>query len=107
MFTHVPNYPQIEKIETGITGFDLISAGGLPKGRTTLVSGTAGSAKTVFAVQFLAEGIQRSNEAGIFVTFEESTTSTLTLTPLVPLKPNTRGLVTDCALPINTLDALK
>ena len=72
MFTHVPNYPQIEKIETGITGFDLISSGGLPKGRTTLVSGTAGSAKTVFAVQFLAEGIKRSGDAGIFVTFEES-----------------------------------
>ncbi|MDP1526811.1 MAG: circadian clock protein KaiC [Rhodocyclaceae bacterium] len=71
MFTHVPNYPQIEKIETGIIGFDLISSGGLPKGRTTLVSGTAGSAKTLFAVQFLAEGIQRSGDAGIFVTFEE------------------------------------
>jgi predicted ATP-dependent serine protease len=42
MFTHVPNYPQIEKIETGIGGFDLISSGGLPKGRTTLVSGAAG-----------------------------------------------------------------
>jgi circadian clock protein KaiC len=72
MFTHVPNYPQIEKVETGIIGFDLISNGGLPKGRTTLVSGTAGSAKTLFAVQFLAEGIQRSGDAGIFVTFEES-----------------------------------
>lgn len=72
MFSHVPHYPQIEKIETGIAGFDLISNGGLPKGRTTLVSGTAGSAKTLFAVQFLAEGILRSGEAGIFVTFEEA-----------------------------------
>lgn len=71
MFSHIPNYPQIEKIETGIAGFDLISNGGLPKGRTTLVSGTAGSAKTLFAVQFLAEGIQRNGDAGIFVTFEE------------------------------------
>lgn len=72
MFSHVQNYPQIEKIETGISGFDLISNGGLPRGRTTLVSGTAGSAKTLFAVQFLAEGIRRSGEAGIFVTFEEA-----------------------------------
>ena len=72
MFTRTQNYPQIEKTETGITGFDLISNGGLPKGRTTLVSGTAGSAKTLFAVQFLAEGIRRSGEAGIFVTFEEA-----------------------------------
>ena len=57
---------------TGIPGFDLISEGGLPRGRTTLVSGTAGSAKTVFAVQFLARGIVEDNEAGVFVTFEES-----------------------------------
>lgn len=61
----------IEKIPTGIPGLDLITEGGLPKGRTTLVSGTAGSAKTVFAVQFLAEGI-KADEPGVFVTFEES-----------------------------------
>ena len=47
-------YPDIEKLETHISGFDLISCGGLPKGRTTLVAGTSGSAKTVFAAQFLA-----------------------------------------------------
>jgi len=62
----------IEKIETKIPGFDLISNGGLPKGRTTLLSGTAGSAKTVFGVQFLAEGIIQADEHGVFVTFEES-----------------------------------
>ncbi len=61
----------IPKLETGIPGFDNITYGGLPKGRTTLISGTAGSAKTVFAVQFLAEGIQRVEEPGVFVTFEE------------------------------------
>ncbi len=62
----------IEKIETGISGFDLISYGGLPKDRVTLVSGSAGSAKTVFATQFLAEGIQKFDQCGVFVTFEES-----------------------------------
>jgi len=61
----------IEKLPTGISGFDHISQGGLPKNRTTLVSGTAGSAKTVFAAQFLAEGIMQFNESGVFVTFEE------------------------------------
>jgi circadian clock protein KaiC len=61
----------IAKLETGIPGFDSIAYGGLPKGRTTLISGTAGSAKTVFAVQFLAEGIQGVDESGVFVTFEE------------------------------------
>lgn len=62
---------QIEKLETGIPGFDHISSGGLPKYRTTLVAGTAGSAKTVFAAQFLVEGIKRG-ELGVFVTFEET-----------------------------------
>jgi circadian clock protein KaiC len=65
-------YVPIEKLATGIKGFDLISDGGLPKGRTTLVSGTAGSGKTIFAAQFLAEGIQQTGEPGVFVTFEES-----------------------------------
>jgi circadian clock protein KaiC len=63
---------KIEKIVTHIRGFDHISMGGLPKGRTTLVSGTAGSSKTVFATQFLLMGIQKSNENGVFITFEES-----------------------------------
>lgn len=63
---------QIEKLPTGIEGFDLVSMGGLPKGRTTLIAGSAGSAKTVMAAQFLAEGILQRGEAGVFVTFEES-----------------------------------
>ena len=61
----------VEKLETGIPGFEHVSVGGLPKGRTCLLSGTAGSSKTVFAVQFLVEGIRRG-EGGVFVTFEES-----------------------------------
>lgn len=61
----------IEKLATNIPGFDHISCGGLPKHRTTLVSGTSGSGKTVFAAQFLAEGITKSGCGGVFVTFEE------------------------------------
>jgi circadian clock protein KaiC len=64
--------PAIEKLETRIDGFDHIAVGGLPKGRTTLFAGTSGSAKTVFATQFLAEGIKKFDEGGVFVTFEES-----------------------------------
>ncbi len=62
----------IEKLKTGIEGFDLISNGGLSKDRTTLVAGTSGSAKTVFSCQFLAAGVQDMDEHGVFVTFEES-----------------------------------
>jgi len=63
---------RIEKLKTGIGGLDAIADGGLPKGRTTLVSAMAGSSKTVFSVQFLAEGIEQFAEPGVFVTPEES-----------------------------------
>jgi len=62
----------ISKLETYIPGFDFIAGGGLPEGRSTLVSGTSGSAKTVLATQFLAEGIAKAEESGVFVTFEET-----------------------------------
>ena len=62
----------VQKLSTGISSFDVIAKGGLPKHRTTLVSGTAGSGKTIFAMQFLAAGILEAGEAGVFVTFEES-----------------------------------
>jgi circadian clock protein KaiC len=62
----------VEKLRTGIPGFDLIAEGGLPKGRATLIAGTAGSAKTVFATQFLVAGIHDSGAPGVFVTFEDS-----------------------------------
>jgi circadian clock protein KaiC len=60
------------KALTGITGFDDITAGGLPRGRTTLLLGGPGSGKTIFAAQFLVHGAQHGNEPGIFVAFEES-----------------------------------
>jgi circadian clock protein KaiC len=62
----------IDKVPTGISSFDVVAKGGLPRRRTTLVSGTAGSGKTVFAMQFLVAGIRESGESGVFVTFEES-----------------------------------
>src|SRR5439155_25167888 len=62
----------VQKLATGITSFDFIAKGGLPRNRTTLLSGTAGSGKTVFAMQFLAAGIRDADEHGVFVTFEES-----------------------------------
>lgn len=69
--TDTGDEPRVQKLATGIPSFDLIAKGGLPEGRTTLLSGTAGSGKTVFAVQFLAAGIS-AGQTGVFVTFEES-----------------------------------
>ena len=62
----------VKKIKTMIEGFDDISHGGMPVGRTTLVSGTSGTGKTLFAIQFVYNGITYFDESGVFVTFEES-----------------------------------
>ncbi len=62
----------IERIKTGIEGFEEISHGGLPKNRLTLISGTPGSGKTIFSTQFLVKGITKNDVPGIFVTFEET-----------------------------------
>jgi circadian clock protein KaiC len=66
------NGKRLVKRITGIPGFDVVAEGGLPVQRTTLVTGTAGSAKTVFAVQFLVAGMEIADEKGVFVAFEES-----------------------------------
>jgi circadian clock protein KaiC len=64
--------PRLEKAPTGITGFDQISGGGLPRGRATLVSGGAGSGKTLFGLEFLVRGAQEFGEPGALLSFEES-----------------------------------
>lgn len=61
----------LQKIATDMAGFDEIAHGGIPKGRTTLLAGTSGSGKTIFAMQFLIGGVEKG-EAGVFVTFEET-----------------------------------
>jgi circadian clock protein KaiC len=58
------------KLPTGIEGFDAITGGGLPRGRTTLVMGEPGAGKTIFALQALAHQA-RVGVPGIFVAFEE------------------------------------
>lgn len=68
----------VRKIRTMIEGFDEISHGGMPIGRTTLASGTSGTGKTLLAVQFIYNGIKSFGESGIFVTFEESPTDIIT-----------------------------
>ena len=60
----------LRKLPTGIDGFDHVSMGGLPARRATVVAGQAGSTKTIFAAQFLAEGV-RLGQPGVFVTLEE------------------------------------
>jgi len=62
----------MEKIFTGIEGFDDITRGGLPMGRTTLLMGGPGSGKTVLALQILVNAATHHGTPGIFVAFEEN-----------------------------------
>lgn len=72
----------LERVKTGVNAFDELVMGGLPRARTTVVGGTPGSGKTVFATQFLANGITTHGENGVLVTFEE---------PPADIEANMRG----------------
>ena len=62
----------LPKIPTGIQGLDEVTGGGLPKGRTTLVCGGAGSGKSLLAMEFLVHGAVRYGEPGVCMDFEET-----------------------------------
>ena len=64
--------PTLPKTPTGIEGLDEITGGGLPAGRPTLVSGSAGCGKTMLAVEFLVRGATQFDEPGVFMMFEEN-----------------------------------
>src|SRR3990172_779840 len=61
----------LPKAASGIRGLDEITGGGLPRGRPTLVCGSAGAGKTLFSVEFLVRGIEMG-EPGVFMAFEET-----------------------------------
>ncbi|MEM7824601.1 MAG: ATPase domain-containing protein, partial [Candidatus Aenigmatarchaeota archaeon] len=60
----------IERVETGIPGFDKLIEGGLVKGSTNLVAGNSGTGKTIFCMQYLWNGLQRG-ENGVYITLEQ------------------------------------
>ena len=68
----IPADRGVAKSPTGITGFDEITGGGLPTGRPTLVCGSAGSGKTMLALEFLVRGATEFGEPGVFMMFEEN-----------------------------------
>ncbi|HHE55748.1 MAG TPA: circadian clock protein KaiC [Caldithrix abyssi] len=61
----------LQKASTGIQGLDEITGGGLPAGRPTLIYGGPGTGKTLFGLQFIAQGTAH-NENGVILTFEET-----------------------------------
>ena len=64
--------PTLPKAPTGIQGLDEITLGGFPRGRPTLICGSAGAGKTLLAMEFLVCGAVEYNEPGVFMAFEET-----------------------------------
>ncbi len=70
---HERRTPVLAKAPTGIQGLDELTGGGLPRGRPTLLCGSAGCGKTLLAMEFLVRGAVDFGEPGVFMCFEEHT----------------------------------
>lgn len=62
----------MERADTGVPGLDGLIGGGIPRGHVVLISGQAGSGKTILGIQYLVHGARERNERGLLVTFEQS-----------------------------------
>ncbi len=58
--------------KTGLPGLDKILGGGIPRGWTSIISGSPGAGKTCLSVGFLIEGMKQFDEPGVFCSFNES-----------------------------------
>jgi len=64
----------MDRIKTGINGFDELMEGGIPKGSFVVVTGGPGTGKTILASQFLANGVTKFNEKGLYISVEQPET---------------------------------
>lgn len=67
----------MSKVKTGISGFDGLLKGGFPQNKTILLSGTPGTCKTIFGLQYIYNGVTQFSEKGLYISFEESKESLL------------------------------
>jgi circadian clock protein KaiC len=58
------------RLSCGVAELDAMLGGGIPEGDSLLIAGPSGTGKSVFATQFIAEGLRRE-EPGIVAIFEE------------------------------------
>jgi KaiC/GvpD/RAD55 family RecA-like ATPase len=59
------------RVPTGIPGLDELISGGFAGNTVNLVSGPAGSAKSLMALQYIYNGVKDRDETGIYLTLEE------------------------------------
>src|SRR5579872_3459254 len=67
-----PANRSLPKARTGIQGLDEVTYGGFPRGRPTLICGSAGAGKSLLAIEFIVRGATQFGEPGVFVAFEET-----------------------------------
>ncbi|MFQ6107598.1 MAG: ATPase domain-containing protein [Thermoplasmata archaeon] len=60
------------RVTTGIAGLDTLSQGGFPENSVNLVSGPAGSGKTLLASQFFFNGAENNGDTGLYLVLEEN-----------------------------------
>ena len=68
----------VKRVKTGVKGFDELIQGGIPEGYNVLLSGSPGTGKTIFGMEFLKNGALKFNEPGLFITFEETPKNLIT-----------------------------
>lgn len=68
--TQIQSVSSVDRVPSGITGFDSLVAGGIPRGSMILVSGGCGTGKTNFCLQFLYHGAMHG-EPGAFISLED------------------------------------
>ena len=61
----------IKRVPTGIEGLDEMIQGGFVEKSIVLLSGSAGTGKTLMTLQYLYKGIVEYDEPGIFISFNE------------------------------------
>lgn len=66
----------VKRVRTGIEGFDELIEGGIPEKSLVLLSGTTGSGKSIFAMNFLVEGAV-NGENGVYISLQESMEETI------------------------------
>jgi circadian clock protein KaiC len=64
------NKPERTRVTSGINNFDSMIEGGFPRYSTNLLMGSSGSGKSIFAIQFLIEGMKKGEKC-LYITFEE------------------------------------
>ena len=61
----------LKKLETGVPGLDILTLGGIPEGRSSLITGRSGTGKTVVGLQ-IAANLARSGITTVVLAVEET-----------------------------------